>query len=87
MEDVAPIDMVFDLLGGPSAIAKLFVDPNGKPLTPWAVSKWRRRVPAERVLAIERLTIDPDTGQPRITRYDLRPDIYGPAPYSRERAA
>jgi DNA-binding transcriptional regulator YdaS (Cro superfamily) len=36
-----------------------------------AVLKWRR-VPAERVLQVERLT--------GVSRYDLRPDIYGPAP-------
>lgn len=38
-------------------------------VTPWAVCKWRR-VPAERVLAVERIT--------GIPRYVLRPDLYPP---------
>jgi DNA-binding transcriptional regulator YdaS (Cro superfamily) len=36
-----------------------------------AVSQWER-VPAERVLDVERLT--------GISRYQLRPDVFGPAP-------
>ena len=69
-----PIERVFDLLGGPSAIAKHFVDDNGKPIRPWAVSKWRKGVPADRVLKLEELTAG------KVTRYELRPDIYGKAP-------
>lgn len=38
-----------------------------------AVEQWRT-VPPERVLAVERLT--------NISRYELRPDIYGAAPES-----
>lgn len=46
-----------------------------------AIQAWRAlgRPPAERCLAIERLT--------GVSRYELRPDIYGPAPQSRRRAA
>lgn len=43
-------------------------------ITPGAVSQWDR-VPAERVLDIERLT--------GISRHDLRPDLYGPHPTKR----
>lgn len=32
------------------------------------------RIPPERVLAVEALV------QGRVTRYELRPDVYGPAP-------
>lgn len=40
-----------------------------------AIRKWEAgRPPAERCLAIERAT----GGQ--VTRYDLRPDVFGPAP-------
>lgn len=42
-----------------------------------AVSNWRTRnsgVPAERCIAIEQAT------DGAVTRYDLRPDIFGPAP-------
>lgn len=43
-------------------------------IKPPSVYEWkvRRRIPAERVLEIERLT--------GISRHDLRPDVYGPAP-------
>lgn len=41
--------------------------------TAWAVQKWRR-IPADRVLQMERAT------QGRVTRYQLRPDLYGDAP-------
>lgn len=40
-------------------------------ITQSAVQQWLR-VPAERVLAVEAAT--------GISRHDLRPDIYGPAP-------
>jgi DNA-binding transcriptional regulator YdaS (Cro superfamily) len=40
-------------------------------LSPQAIAKWRR-VPAERCLDVEHAT--------GISRHDLRPDIYGPAP-------
>lgn len=43
-------------------------------LTNQAVCKWRR-VPAERVLEVERIT--------GVSRYSLRPDIYGSEPTSR----
>lgn len=51
--------------------------------TPQVVVNWRKRgVPAERVLDIEAAT----GGQ--VTRHDLRPDIFGPAPKpSRTKAA
>ena len=80
MDALSPVDRVFELLGGPSAVARRMVDEFGKPLTPWAVAKWRKRVPAERVLALEKLTVDPTTGEPRVSRYDLRPDVFGDAP-------
>ena len=40
-------------------------------VTPQALSQWRR-IPVGRVLDIERIT--------GISRHDLRPDIFGPAP-------
>lgn len=35
-------------------------------------------IPAERVLDIERATVDELTGAPRVTRSSLRPDLYPP---------
>ena len=41
-----------------------------------ALYQWRRRMPAERVLAVERATAG------RISRHALRPDLYPEAPES-----
>ena len=41
-------------------------------IKPQAISQWTR-VPAERVLDVERATAA------KVTRYELRPDIYGAA--------
>jgi len=68
---LSPIERVFEILGGPSAIAKRFADENGKPLRAWAVSKWRRRVPPGRCVPLEEMTGG------RVTRYQLRPDVFG----------
>lgn len=55
-------------------------------VSPQVVANWRARgakgVPAERVLDVERATIDEETGAPRVTRHDIRSDLY-----PRERAA
>lgn len=46
--------------------------PAGEQITPQAVSKWARSgVPAERVLLVEKACGG------AVTRYELRPDIYG----------
>ncbi|WP_075616183.1 transcriptional regulator [Allorhizobium taibaishanense] len=52
--------------GGPTLLAQSLGD-----ISPQAVSQWRR-VPATRVLLVEKMT--------RISRHELRPDIYGPLP-------
>jgi hypothetical protein len=41
---------------------------HGKPITPSSIHQWKA-IPAEYVLAIEELT--------QISRYVLRPDVYG----------
>lgn len=58
--------------GGPTALGRA-ID-----LTPQAVSLWKE-VPAKHVLAVERIT--------GISRHELRPDIYGPAPAKTKRKA
>lgn len=55
-----------ELVGGPAKVARDIGD-----LTSQAVSQWKR-VPPERVIAVEGLS--------GISRHDLRPDIFGPAP-------
>ena len=59
-------------VGGASALARALGD-----ISSQAISQWKR-VPAERVLDVERAT--------GISRHDLRPDIYGPALNSGEAA-
>lgn len=54
-------------IGGPKATAEMLGD-----LTPQAVSQWER-APIARVLKLEAAT------DGAVTRYDLRPDIYGEA--------
>jgi DNA-binding transcriptional regulator YdaS (Cro superfamily) len=49
------------------------------PISSQAVSQWER-VPAARCLVIEAAT------KSRVTRHDLRPDIYGPPPPRQEAA-
>lgn len=57
------------IIGGPSAVARLFVPK----ITAQAVCGWKV-APANRVLILEQAT--KMKGDP-ITRYQLRPDIYG----------
>lgn len=62
MEPKTPLDRAKAAAGGPTGLARKLGD-----LTSQAISQWRR-VPAERVLDVER-----ETGIPR---HELRPDIY-----------
>lgn len=61
-----------DAAGGLTELAKRM---NVKPQV---ISNWRKRgaVPAERVIDIEKATIDPKNGRPKVLRHDLRPDLY-----------
>lgn len=70
-DGVKPLERAIDALGSLSEFARQLK------VSPQVVANWRRRgIPAERVLEIERVTIDPDSGAPRVTRSDLRPDLY-----------
>ena len=55
--------------GGPRLVGLMFIPP----ISSQAVSQWER-VPAARCLVIEAAT------QGRVTRHELRPDLFGPAP-------
>jgi len=55
-----------EIAGGPSALARAI----GR-VTSQAVSQWER-VPATRVLDVERAT--------GVSRYELRPDLFGESP-------
>lgn len=74
MTDTSAIEKAIEVAGGLSALAsKLGIKPP-------SVYEWkaRGRVPAERVLDVESAT--------GVTRYELRPDIFGPAPKPRRKA-
>lgn len=63
-----------ELAGGPSALAKALRNVSPQPVSSQAVSQWKR-VPAERVIDVERVT--------GVPRQDLRPDLYPPESASR----
>lgn len=75
--NVAVMNAIADAIrkaGGPTKLGKALG------ITRQAVEQWRERVvPPEHVLAIEKLT--------GITRYELRPDIYGSPPANPKRRA
>jgi DNA-binding transcriptional regulator YdaS (Cro superfamily) len=58
----SPIDRAIRIVGGQRQLAQALG------VTYQAVQKFRRRVPAERVLQIEKTT--------GVSRHELRPDIY-----------
>ncbi|WP_049780588.1 Cro/CI family transcriptional regulator [Nitrosococcus halophilus] len=68
-----PIQKSIELVGSQTALAR------SCGVRYQAVQKWikKGRVPAERVLAIKRAT------NGRVTRYELRPDLYGEMPYKK----
>lgn len=70
MDDITPLDRACQILGNASALARALR------IKPPSVAEWRarNRVPAERCLAIERAT------NGRVTKHELRPDVFGPAP-------
>jgi len=61
MKQETPLDSALKEVGGASALSRLMG------ITSQAIGQWRR-VPAERVLQVERLT--------GVSRHDLRPDLY-----------
>jgi DNA-binding transcriptional regulator YdaS (Cro superfamily) len=72
---IAPIDRAIAILGSQQALA----DALG--IRSPSVSEWKlRSVPAARCLAIEQATGG------AVTRYELRPDVFGDAPDASEAA-
>lgn len=62
MTDTTPLQKAIRAQGGQTNLATALG------ITTQAISKWRRRIPAERVLDIERAT--------GVSRHELRPDLY-----------
>ena len=74
---MTPIELAIESVGTQVELAAAIS------VTPQAVSGWvngKRPVPAERCIAIEEATGG------NVTRYDLRPDVFGEAP-AKARAA
>ena len=74
---ISPLKKAVAISGGQAALARLLG------LKQQHISWWinkSKRVPAEHVIAIERAVGG------AVTRHDLRPDVFGPAP-NEERAA
>lgn len=70
----AALTRAIEVAGGPAELAR-FITENHEQITAQAVCDWKR-CPPRRVLLVERATVDPETGQPQVTRHDLRPDLY-----------
>ena len=66
------VDEAVRRVGSPARLAKLLG------ITRQAIQQWKS-VPPERVLALENIS--------GVSRYELRPDIYGPPPKKEARAA
>ncbi len=66
----SPVDRAVHEAGSQSALARAVG------VTPQAVQQWisTGRIPAERVIAVENATGG------KVTRHDLRPDVFGPPP-------
>lgn len=72
----SPIERAIEALEGPTKAALALGISNPSVIANW---RTRRRVPADKALDVERLT--------GISRHDLRPDIFGPAPASQKETA
>lgn len=68
--NATPLEIAIRLAGGVPTVAKTM------DISQPAVHRWRARgkAPAGRVIDLERATGG------RVTRYELRPDVFGPAP-------
>jgi len=66
-----------DILGGQSCLARRLSEVTGQSYQQGHISAWLRRhkkIPAQVAIPIERLT------NGLVTRYDLRPDVFGDSP-------
>lgn len=82
---VTPTEKLVDSLGGPVGAARAINEhvPEGQKITYQAVQKWVRsgEVPPLRCIPAEQAT------KGEVTRYDLRPDIFGTPPAEQHEAA
>jgi DNA-binding transcriptional regulator YdaS (Cro superfamily) len=70
---MTPIQLAIQAVGSQSDLARLLSTPDN-PVLAQHINNWKKRgVPAERCIAIETATAG------AVTRYDLRPDVFGQA--------
>lgn len=71
-EKEAVLERAIEAAGGPAALARFINDKFDQPITAQAICDWKR-IPPLRVLQVEAATGN------RVSRFELRPDIYPPA--------
>lgn len=68
------LERAIEAAGGPAELAR-FITEHQEKITAQAVCDWKRCPPA-RVLIVERATGTNGNGLPRVSRHELRPDLY-----------
>lgn len=76
--NTTPIQKAIDAAGGQASLARAI---KVKSQVVWQWADGRRPVPAHHCLAIEQ------AAKGEVTRYDLRPDVFGDAPKAGRKAA
>lgn len=70
------LDRAINLAGGPAELAR-FITEHHEPITAQAICDWKS-CPPKRVLVVEKATGTDGRGRPRVSRHELRPDLYPP---------
>lgn len=76
------LERAIQVAGGPAELAR-FITQHDEKISAQAICDWKR-CPPKRVLIVERATGTDGNGKPRVSRHELRPDLY---PEENERAA
>lgn len=69
-----PLALAISFAGGPAALARFITEHQGK-ISAQAICDWKR-CPADRAVVVEKATVDPESGKPRVSRHELRPDVF-----------
>jgi DNA-binding transcriptional regulator YdaS (Cro superfamily) len=70
------LDRAIQAAGGPAELAR-FITEHQEKISAQAICDWKRCPPA-RVLIVERASGTDGNGRPRVSRHELRPDLYPP---------
>lgn len=70
------LERAIEAAGGPAELARFITaTPGQEPITAQAICDWKR-CPPKRVIVTERATGTDGHGKPRVSRFELRPDLY-----------